>query len=89
MSQERYEIGDLVRFTSGDREGLLGIVSQPITKRCEGHVLVCLSGQILGIPVAMDDIAIADESCEGYVQLASKLLTLGSYVIEKQFIPKR
>jgi hypothetical protein len=89
MSQERYEIGDLIRFTSGDLKGLPGIVSQPITKLCEGHVLVCLSGQILGIPVAMEDIAIPDESCEGFFQLASKLLTLGSRVIEKQFIPKR
>jgi hypothetical protein len=89
MSQKRFEIGDLVRFTVKDREGFPGVVSQPITKLREGHVLVCFSGQILGIPVAMDDIAIADESCEGYVELASNLLTLGSHVIEKKIIPNR
>jgi hypothetical protein len=87
MSQERFEIGDLVRFTAKDREGLSGIVSQPITNLSEGHVLVCHSGHIFGIPVALDDITIADEKCGGFIQLASSLLRLGSHVIEKKIVP--
>jgi hypothetical protein len=64
-------------------------VSQTVSKIGKGHALVCQSGQIIGIPVTLEDIALVEERHEGYVQLAFGLLALGNQVIEKKVLPRR
>lgn len=83
MSKENLEISDIVRLTTDEWVGYVGIVSQPITEASAGHVLVYRAGSILGVSAAMDDVMPADKSTEGYAQLAYNLITLGSHVIEQ------
>ena len=86
MSIKNLEIGDIVRFTSDEWAGISGIVSQPITKSMEGHVLVFRNGYILGVTATLDDVIPAEVSSAGYVQLAYNLIKLGSHVIEQRML---
>jgi hypothetical protein len=86
MPKELFEIGDLVQLITKDWEGHIGIVSQPISFQSKGHILINLSGEVLGIPVALEDVSVPDDSSGGYVQLAFKLLAMGSNIIEKKIL---
>ena len=83
MFKENLGIGDIVRLTSEEWVGYVGIVSQPITEASPGHVLVYRAGSVLGVSAAIDDGVPADKNTEGYAQLAYNLITLGSHVIEQ------
>ncbi|MGD2156729.1 MAG: hypothetical protein PVG14_03085 [Anaerolineales bacterium] len=87
MSDEgRYRVGDLIVFSSGERRGVSGIVSQPITGGEPGHVLILQMGHINGVEASFEEVIPADESYEGFAQLAYNLIKLGSHVIEKRLI---
>lgn len=86
MSVINLSTGDLVQFTRGSWEGVVGIVTQPITAERSGHVLVHKDGFILGIEASMDDLALADKSNRGFAQLAYNLIKLGSHVIEERLL---
>ena len=83
MSKENLEISDIVRLTSEEWVGYVGIVSQPITEASAGHVLVYKAGNIIGVPALIDGVVPADKKTEGYALLAYNLIKLGSNVIEK------
>jgi hypothetical protein len=85
MSRGHLDMGDLVRFKTGEWEGFTGIVSRPITEETAGHVLIH-SGGILGIEATLDDVDLVDETDAGFAQLAYSLIKLGSHVIEKKLI---
>jgi hypothetical protein len=87
MKPERsLAVGDLVTLVNGDWNGLVGIVSQPITEDHPGHVLVHRDGCILGVPVSRQGVMVADGDNEGFAQLAYNLIQLGSHVIETRLI---
>ena len=86
MAQEKLNVGDLVVLSTGEREGISGIVSRPATEGSKGHALVHLDEYILGLDFSVDDVRIADESSEGFAQLAYSLIKLGSHVIEQRLI---
>jgi hypothetical protein len=88
MTNEYMGIGDIVRFTTEERAGHVGIVSQPISKTSAGQVLVYSAESILGVPAAKDDVKPAEKSTEGYAQLAYNLIKLGSHVIEWGLLEK-
>jgi hypothetical protein len=79
-------IGDLVMLRVDDQERFAGIVCEPITDEKAGHVLVLKDGNLHGITTAIDDVAPADESSKGFVQIAYNLIKLGSHVIENTLI---
>jgi hypothetical protein len=86
MPKELFEIGDLVQLIPKDWEGHIGIVSQPISIQSRGHVIINLSGEVIGIPVAFEDVLVPEDSSGGYVQLAFKLLAMGSNIIKKKML---
>ena len=86
MSRKKLDTGDLVKLTTGDWNGLVGIVTQPITDESAGHVLVHKAGHVLGVKASIKDVVLADKSSEGFTQLAYNLIKLGSHVIEKRLI---
>jgi hypothetical protein len=86
MSSRNFEIGDLVKLTTEEWDGFVGIVTQPITEDSAGHVLVHKNGYILGVRVSIGDVLPADKSSEGFAQLAYNLIKLGSHVIEERLI---
>lgn len=86
MSRKKLEAGELVKLTSEEWNGVVGIVTQPITEERAGHVLVHKDGHIFGVKASFKDVASADQSSEGFAQLAYNLIKLGSHVIEKRFI---
>jgi hypothetical protein len=86
MSNRNLKIGDLVKLTTEEWNGFVGIVTQPITEDSAGHVLVEKAGYILGIRVSIGDVLPADKSSQGFAQLAYNLIKLGSHVIEKRLI---
>lgn len=88
-SSTHLEVGELVRILKDDRADLVGIVSQPITERGPGHVLVHRDGSILGMQASIEDVEPADGLSEGFVQLGYHLIELGSHVIEQKLIVYR
>jgi hypothetical protein len=87
MKPERsLAVGDLVTLVNGDWNGLLRIISQPITEERPGYVLRHRDGCILGMPVSVEDVMVADGDNEGFAQLAYNLIQLGSRVIEARLI---
>jgi hypothetical protein len=87
MSDEgRYRVGDLIVFSSGERRGGSGIVSKPIRGANQGHVLILQDGKIIGVEASFEEVIPADESYEGFAQLAYNLIKLGSHAIEKRLI---
>ena len=86
MPKRSLKIGDLVILTKQQWHGFTGVVSLPITEESTGHVLVYADGHILGVEVSSEDVVLADESSEGFAQLAYALIKLGSHVIEKRLI---
>lgn len=86
MSQDTYVVGDLVALTKDSWRGEKAIVSVPVDPGRTGHVLLLDDGCIQGINVSHQDLAPLDRKSEGFVQLARKLIDLGSHVIEKKLI---
>ena len=86
MSKKEFNFGDMVVFSVEEWRGISGIVSRPITKDIKGHVLIHQDGHILGVDVSADKVDLADESSEGFTQLAYNLIKLGSHVIEQTLI---
>lgn len=86
MSQDTYQIGDMVVLVTGDLRGSSAIVSAPIEPGKDGHVLLIKDGCLLGISVSTADVTGIDESSQGFAQIAYKLIKLGSHVIEKTLI---
>jgi hypothetical protein len=86
MAQDTYDVGDLVALTKDSWRGEKAIVSVPVTPGRTGHVLLLRDGCILGIDVGHHNLAPLDRTSEGFVQLARKLIDLGSHVIEKKLI---
>jgi len=86
LSKRNLEIGDLIKMTSGEASGCVGIVTQPVTEQSPGHVLIHKDGYILGVKVTIDDFELVDINTEGFVQLAYNLIKLGSHVIEKKLL---
>lgn len=83
MAQGQLAIGDVVRLTTGDLAGAIGIVSRPITDTSPGHVLINHEGVILGVNASLSEVTPAEKTSEGYAQLAYNSIKLGSYVIEQ------
>ena len=86
MSQEKFNVGDMVILSAEGWQGTSGIVSHPATEGSNGHALVLLEGHIHGIDVSINDVQLADESSEGFAQLAYNLIKLGSHVIENTLL---
>lgn len=86
MSKRNLEIGDLVKLTTEEWDGVAGIVTQRITQANKGHVLVHREGCILGVTASIEDVVLADTSSQGFAQLAYNLIKLGSHVIEQRLI---
>ena len=86
MKKEIFEFGDLVRLNAEEWEGQVGVVCQTITRGSLGHILTKLDCGLTGIPVALNDVRAPDEDDDGFVQLASALIALGSNVIAKKII---
>ena len=86
MAQDSYDVGDLVALTGDNWWGEKAIVSVPVAPGRTGHVLILRDGCILGIDVSHQDLSPLDRTSEGFVQLARKLIDLGSHVIEKKLI---
>jgi hypothetical protein len=86
MSKGNMDFGDLVILKDDDQGGLAGIVCESITDEKAGHVLVLKDGNLHGITTSIDDVAPADESSKGFVQIAYNLIKLGSHVIENTLI---
>jgi len=86
MSERNLEVGDLVQLTTGEWQGFVGIVTQPITQDHAGHVLVLKAGYILGIKASIGDVLLAEKSSQGFAQLAYNLIKLGSHVIEQRLL---
>lgn len=78
--------GKLVEILTGEWKGYIGIVSQEISEGEAGHVLIHAVGNILGYPVSINDVAIADKTKEGFSQLAYSLINLESHIIEARLI---
>ena len=78
--------GELITLLTKDCNGLIGIVSQPITEDRPGHVLIYQNGCVLGVQVSIQDVMLADKSSEGFAQLAYNLIRLASRVIEARLI---
>ena len=85
MSHNTFIVGDLVALKEGSRERN-AIVSVPVEPGRIGHVLLLEDGWIRGMDVAYRDLIPLDRTSEGFVQLARKLIDLGSHVIEKKLI---
>jgi len=86
MAEEEFQVGDIILFISEEHHGEVGIVSQPITKGTVGHILINRGGYIMGVDTSFEDVIPADESSQGYAQLAYNLIKLGSHVIEKRLL---
>lgn len=86
MSKRNPEIGDLVKLTTKEWDGVVGVVTQPITQDNMGHVLVHKDGCIFGVKASIEDVVLADISSQGFAQLAYNLIKLGSHVIEQKLI---
>jgi hypothetical protein len=86
MSKNTLNVGDIVLFASKEMVGTTGIVSKPITEEDPGHVLIIRDGYIVGVEVSIEDVTPADESTQGFAQLAYNLIKLGSHVIEKRLL---
>lgn len=86
MSQDIYGVGDLVALTKDNWRDEKAIVSVPVEPGRAGHVLILADGCIQGIDVSHQNLAPLDRRTEGFVQLARKLIDLGSHVIEKKLI---
>jgi hypothetical protein len=86
MSKRNLEIGDLVKILRDEWAGSVGIVTRPITEQKTGHVLLHKDGSILGMDASIEDVALVDESSEGFAQLVYHLIKLGSHVIEQKLI---
>lgn len=82
MAKQKLEFGDLVIILRPDWKGTAGIVTQPITLKNPGHVLVHRDGCILGISVSLQDVLPAEKSDQGFIQLGYLLLNLSSHFIE-------
>jgi len=86
MSKKEFNLGDIVDLSAEEWQGISGVVSLPITKESKGHVLIHKDGHIFGVNVSGDEVALADESSKGFMQLAHTLIKLGSHVIEKTLL---
>jgi hypothetical protein len=86
MSQAEFRVGDLVVLLTEEWQGISAILSKPIDKGGVGHVLIHVDDNIIGVTVSRDEIALADETTQGYAQLAYNLIKLGSIVIEKALV---
>ena len=84
--QKSLQKGDLVTLMAKDWNGLVGVVSHPITDEQPGHVLVHKDNCIIGIKVSIQDVILANSSDQGFAQLAYHLIKLGSHVIEKRLL---
>lgn len=78
--------GDVVVLDGANGGGAVGIVSQLITDQNAGHVLTLRDGCVVGVTASIDDVHLADEGGEGFVQLAYALIKMGSHVIEQGLI---
>jgi hypothetical protein len=86
MSQDTYNIGDMVILSVADRRDISAVVSSPIEPGRAGHVLLIKDGCLIGTNASVDDVTLVDESTQGFAQLAYKLIMLGSHVIEKTLL---
>jgi ribosomal protein L24 len=85
MSQEA-KVGDLVVFANGDLRGKSGVVCRPIGSTQPGQVLVLNDGLITGVRVSADEVDLANESSDGFAQLAYQIIKLGSHIIEQRLL---
>jgi len=86
MSGDTYKLGDMVILKTDAWRGYSAVVCQPVNPGADGHVLLLSEGFIQGVNVSVEDIAFANEDAQGFAQLASNLIKLGSHVIEKRII---
>jgi hypothetical protein len=82
---DELQVGDLVEFQNDDRRGV-GIVTSPIAVQRPGHVLTLRGDELIGVAATIEDVRLADEDRDGYVQLAVHLIKLGSHVIEGRIV---
>jgi len=80
----RFNVGDVVQFGDG-----VAIVSLPISDQAAGHVLTLRDGFLVGHAAAVNDVAPVGDESEGFVQLAHKLIRLGSLLIEERLLVYR
>ena len=85
----QFQTGDLVAINSADRDARAGVVAGPTSEGGNAHVLTFADGHVQGVDVGMEDIEIADESVEGWAQLAHTLIRLGSHIIEERLLVYR
>jgi hypothetical protein len=83
MVKEAFAVGDKVVLFAEGWKGVSGVVSRPIAMENTGHVLVHMDGYISGVEVSLDQIEPADETSQGFAQLAYNLIKIGSHVIEQ------
>jgi hypothetical protein len=86
MPGKSYQVGDMVLLSKDEWRGESAVVSSPVKPGKAGHVLLLKEGHIRGVSVSVEDISLADEEAQGFAQLASNLIKLGSHVIEKRII---
>lgn len=86
MRKKNLVINDLFKIVQGDNAGLVGIVTKSISEENVGHALIYKDNAIIGIDVAIDDIALVDQESKGFAQLGYHLIKLGSHVIEQKLI---
>lgn len=78
----RFQVGDLVTYSSEPGSERAGIVAQPVTDEPGGTILICEAGTIETVGVTSRDVTPAIDGSTGWTQLARLLLTLGSKIIE-------
>lgn len=81
-----YEVGDLVKLAGEGAEGSPAVVSRAIGPGQPGHVLVAGVKGVEGVDVTWEQVAEADETDDGFAQLAYRMIKLGSHVIESRLI---
>ena len=89
MTEQKFEIGDLVDVLCKEWLGTVGIVTQPVGEHQTGHVLIYADESIVGLDASLEDLRLADESSAGFAQLGYHLIKLGSLVIEQKLIVYR
>lgn len=81
-----YDIGSLVVHHDDHGGETIGVVSRRIDSDSPGHVLIVVDDGIVGIQASVSDVADPDEDAAGFAELAYRLNTLSSKVIEQKLL---
>ena len=83
---ESYAVGDLVTIPSEEGGKQVAVVSRTIDTTSAGHVLTVSKDSVVGRTVSIADVEAVDQNVEGFTQLAYRLNTLSSKVIEQRLL---